>query len=91
MYHDCERSVAEAAAARLRPQGQRAAAEPSPLDGWAGVRATYVLCAEDRMYEPGFAREMAARLRVEPTVIDGGHSPFLSRPGELAAVLAEVA
>src|SRR5262245_21642854 len=87
MYHDCERSDADEAAARLRPQGQHAAGEASPLTAWPSVRSGYVLCTEDRMLEPDFAQEMAARVEVEPVRIGGGHSPFLSRPRELAAVL----
>jgi pimeloyl-ACP methyl ester carboxylesterase len=87
LYHDCEPSQAEAAVARLRPQGQRAAREPNPLAGWPDVRSEYVLCTEDRMFDREFQSEMAARLDVEPVAIDGGHSPFLSRPRELATLL----
>jgi hypothetical protein len=31
------------------------------------------------------------QLGVEPVELDGGHSPFLSRPDELAEVIARVA
>ena len=87
LYHDCERSEAEAAAARLLPQGQRAAREPNPLARWPGVRSAYVPCTEDRMLDREFAGEMAARLGVKPVAIEAGHSPFLSMPRELAALL----
>lgn len=87
LYHDCGLSQAEAAAARLRPQGQRAAREPNPLTGWPDVSSAYVLCTEDRMFDREFAGEMAARLDVKPVAIDSGHSPFLSRPRELATLL----
>ena len=90
LYHDCEPSQAEAAAARLRPQGQRAAGEPNPLASWPAVRSAYVLCTEDRMFDREFACEMAARLDVEPVAIDSGHSPFLSRPRELATLLVSL-
>jgi hypothetical protein len=33
------------------------------------------------------SREIIRRLGVDPLAIDGSHSPFLSRPAELAALL----
>jgi pimeloyl-ACP methyl ester carboxylesterase len=51
-----------------------------------------VVCREDRAIAVDWARRAAReRLGVEPIELPGGHSPFLSRPGELAALLAEVA
>jgi hypothetical protein len=51
-----------------------------------------IVCREDRAIAADWAcRAARERLGVEPIELGGGHSPFLSRPSELAALLAEVA
>ncbi|MCW2545081.1 MAG: putative hydrolase or acyltransferase of alpha/beta superfamily, partial [Frankiales bacterium] len=53
---------------------------------------TYVACAEDRLVNPAWSRTTAVELLSADLVeLPGGHSPFLSRPGALAAALQEVA
>jgi hypothetical protein len=37
----------------------------------------------------GKTQAVAARLGVEPLIIDGSHAPFISRPATLAATLVE--
>jgi len=91
-FHDCAPEVALAAARRLRPQHWRITQEVTPLRQWPAVRAAYVLCTDDRMVSPAYG-VVAARLqlRVDPIELPGGHSPFLSRPRELAQTLVRVA
>jgi pimeloyl-ACP methyl ester carboxylesterase len=49
-----------------------------------------VVCGEDRIVNPELSRRIAReRLDADLVELPGGHSPFLSRPGELAAVLHE--
>lgn len=92
MYHDCDPAEAGAAVARLRPQAQGPPDEPSPLSSWPDVASDYVLCRDDRMTAPAWARHVAReRLGVEPIEIPGGHSPMLSRPGHLAELLLGLA
>ncbi len=44
-----------------------------------------VQVADDRLFPPGFLRRVARdRLGITPDEIDGGHTPALSRPHELA-------
>jgi hypothetical protein len=51
-----------------------------------------VVCRDDRAVSTEWAARTAAeRLGVEPRWIDGSHSPFMSRPAELARLLAELA
>lgn len=89
LYHDCPLDAAQAAIARLRPQAQGPSAEPNPLEAWPEIESAYIRCGEDRMHTAEFARAMAGdRLGVEPIEIPGGHSPMLSRPAQLAEVLA---
>jgi pimeloyl-ACP methyl ester carboxylesterase len=64
-------------------------AEPLPIDSWPDVPTRYVLCRDDRFFPAQWTRDMVAgRLGLTPLEIDGGHCPFLSRPAELAALLA---
>ena len=66
--------------------------EPSPLEAWPAVDRTYVVCRDDRAVNPAWGRAAARdRLGVEAVEIDGAHSPFLTRPAELALLLDGVA
>ena len=91
-YHDCPPEVALAAARRLRRQQWKITQELTPLRRWPGVPAAYVLCTDDRMVSREYCRR-AARLQlgVDPIELGGGHSPFLSRPRELAQTLVRAA
>lgn len=88
MYHDCDVDRARQAFARLRPQATRPFSERWPLDLWPEVPMTFVVCAQDRMGRPDHLRQVARkRFDIEAIELEGGHSPFLSRPRELARVL----
>ena len=92
LFHDVDPEIAAAAASRLRPQGQRSQQGPHPLASWPDVPSHFIHCTEDkshtREFDVAHARE---RLGVEPLEIESGHSPFLSQPRALAAVLDGVA
>jgi pimeloyl-ACP methyl ester carboxylesterase len=91
-YHDCDPQVASDAAARLRRQFWRVTQEVTPLREWPGAGSAYILCTEDRMVSRDYGRRASRGvLGIEPVEIGGGHSPFLSRPRELAGVLERVA
>jgi hypothetical protein len=84
-YHDCDEATTAWAVSELRPQGMKIARQSLPPGGWpAGTMSAYVLCRDDRTIVQKRAREMAARLGVEPVELPGSHSPFLSRPDVLA-------
>lgn len=87
-YADCKETQARAAFDRLRPQARTGYSQPCPLDALPDVPMTYVMCQDDAMINPAWSRLAAReRLAVEPVVLPGSHSPFLSRPAELAGVL----
>ena len=91
-YHDCAEEDAAWAVARLRPQAAKPRLEPWPLDAIPPVERTSILCRDERSIRPGWSRQMSRELLgVEPVELAGGHSPFLSRPAELAEVLCRVA
>ncbi len=87
-YQDCPSEDARWAFARLRPQASAPRREPCPLVAWPPAARAYVLARDDRAVSPAWSRSAArARLGVDPIELEGGHSPFLARPGELAGVL----
>jgi pimeloyl-ACP methyl ester carboxylesterase len=92
LFADCDARTATAAFERLRPQAVAAYSVPCPLDELPSVPATYVLCTEDRLVMPDWSRRAAGpRLGADLVELPGSHSPSLSRPGELAAVLDRLA
>ena len=60
---------------------------------WKDTPTTYVVCGEDRAVAPSLQRAMAARIPDVALVewTDSDHSPFFSRPGDLADLLAGLA
>lgn len=88
-FHDCADDVAARSAARLRPQASDPVAERSPVVSFPDVPTDYVIGRDDRAVSTAWATAAARdRLGVEPIWIEGGHSPFLSRPAQLADLLA---
>ena len=89
----CRRSITalggRAAPAAVVPGDPR----DEPADRVArGRRRRSIVCRDDRAINPDWVRTAAReRLGVEAIELDGGHSPFLTRPGELAEVLDSLA
>jgi pimeloyl-ACP methyl ester carboxylesterase len=87
-YPDVPEELAGQAVARLRRQYWRVSAEKCPLRTWPEVESTVIGCAADAVIGPEWVSEVARRrLGTEAVVLPGGHSPFLSRPAELAGLL----
>jgi pimeloyl-ACP methyl ester carboxylesterase len=92
LFHDCTDDDARWAAGRLGAQSSAPRTEPWPADGVPDVERTSILCRGERCIRPDWSRRVAREeLGIEPVELDGGHSPFLSRPRELAAALARLA
>jgi hypothetical protein len=91
-FHDAPAAVARWATARLRPQSYRVMNEITPLTAWPDVESHSIICRGDRALNPAWARTAARdRLGVTPLELDGAHSPFLTRPPELARMLDSLA
>jgi pimeloyl-ACP methyl ester carboxylesterase len=87
-FDDCEPDIQRWAFRHLRPQAQHVQAENTPLEAWPDVPVHSIVCTEDRAVNLSWGRDVArTRLGVEAIELPGGHSPFLSRPAELAALL----
>lgn len=86
-YADSTPEAAAAAIARLRPMhaGAFGAADAEPA--WRSVTSTYVVCTADRALPPTLQREMARRAGAVRE-LDTDHSPFLTRPADVAALVA---
>ena len=88
-FHDCEPDRATWAASRLRWQGDKPLAEPSPLSRWPGRPTHVVVALDDRVARPEWLEDEARRWVESDAVITmpGGHSPMLAQPERLADVL----
>jgi pimeloyl-ACP methyl ester carboxylesterase len=84
-YQDVPPELAAEALNRARHQSEARMGEPWPLKAWPGVPTRVLICRDDRLFPPGYLRRVAReRLGITPDEIDGGHTPALSRPQELA-------
>ncbi|HEX9375317.1 MAG TPA: alpha/beta hydrolase [Actinomycetota bacterium] len=84
-YQDVPPQLASEALKHARTQSEVRMGEPSPLRRWPDVPTRVLLCRDDRLFPASFLRRIAReRLGIVPDEIDGGHTPALSRPRELA-------
>ena len=89
MYHDVPGDLYAQAVAHLRPVTPQALAhgpQPTPA-AWRSVHTTYVVCTDDRYVDPAVQRAMA-RHADRVVEVASSHAPFLSRPAELAEIIA---
>ncbi|MCB0940496.1 MAG: alpha/beta fold hydrolase [Mycobacterium sp.] len=89
-YHDCDERTARWAFDRLGPE-KFGAVNDTPVwvpRFWAAeLPRSFIQCTQDRSMPRWLADTVAERLGVKPLTIDSSHSPFLSRPAELAELL----
>jgi pimeloyl-ACP methyl ester carboxylesterase len=88
-YHDCDRADAETAISKLRPRNAVAPfVEKTPWTGGSVGPTRFVACVLDQVLDPVWAAKTAAE-RYGATImeIETSHSPFWSRPAELAELL----
>ena len=96
-FHDVDEVTAEAAVSLLGVDGPMCLpSEPVTVtaDRYGSIAHSYVVCTRDRAVpvalQRRFAREIDA-VSAKPTrvvEVDSSHSPFLSRPAELAEIIA---
>jgi pimeloyl-ACP methyl ester carboxylesterase len=88
-FHDVPPELEAESKRRERSQADKPFAEPWPLEHWPDVPTRYLLCRDDRLFSPEWARRHAReRLGIEADEMDGGHYIALARPTELAERLA---
>lgn len=89
-YHDCDEDTARRAFERLDPErfGDTTVTPVSVPTFWAAdLPRSFIVCEQDRSMPRWLADTVTRRLGVEQLSIDTSHSPFLSRPRELAELL----
>lgn len=90
LYGECTPSVANGAIARLRPHSARSVREPLRAAGYGEKPATYVISDRDAVLPANVAEGVAALARATTVSVDSDHHPMLSRPAELALILAGI-
>lgn len=87
-YEDLPADEAAERVAALKPHSARAFSEPLTTASWGAVPSTYVVTGQDRAV-PTPVQEMLAK-RIGATIVgmDTDHSPFLSRPEDIADIIA---
>jgi pimeloyl-ACP methyl ester carboxylesterase len=88
-YHDCEPGLARDAVSKLRPQSIAGLGGVTRHAAWREKPATYVVCTDDRGVPVALQRSAAARIG-NSVDIAASHSPFLSRPDEVAQLLVQL-
>lgn len=89
--HDCDDATAAWAFSKLSPGISPFPEEKLHLPAFweAQLPRSYILCKQDRSKPLAMSREIIRRLGVEHLTIDASHSPFLSKPAELAGLFVE--
>ncbi|WP_433308695.1 alpha/beta fold hydrolase [Micromonospora sp. CA-269861] len=88
-YGDLSDAEAEAAISQLSDQRLQASADRVTEPAWRSIPSTYIVCTNDQAIPVSLQEKMAVRA-TDVRRIESGHSPFLSRPAELAALLDEI-
>ena len=92
-YHDCDNATVAWAFSKLSPGISPFPEEKLYLgDFWqAQIPRSFILCEQDRAMPRSMSEDVIRRLGVKELTIDASHSPFLSKPAELAALLVRAA
>jgi pimeloyl-ACP methyl ester carboxylesterase len=90
-YHDVEPAEAERRAAALRATTAAVFSDSAGPAAWRTVPCTAIVCTEDRAISVDRLEQMADRTGGEVVRWASSHSPFLSRPAEVAALVGGLA
>jgi len=89
-YADCDPAVVPDLIARLGPEHSAGFGQHPRVVAWRERPSTFVVCTEDRALMPALQRNLAARCD-DVVDVESSHSPFVSRPDEIATLLADLA
>jgi pimeloyl-ACP methyl ester carboxylesterase len=90
-YQRCDPADAAWATSQLRSMPLTSLrVERYPVVAWRAVPSTYIVCTDDQILSPDAQWAMASNAGAT-LEIDSDHSPFLSRPAELAEILTRIA
>lgn len=94
LYHDCEDSITELAKLLLSHEPFTSGITPLQLtdENYGSVPRYYIECTEDRAVTPFIQRKMYEETRCKKVYsMATSHSPFFSKPEELADLFCEIA
>ena len=89
-YADCAPDLSDWATARLRLQSQAVLGPAVTRASWRSIPNSYVVTLHDDALPPDFQRMFAAQAD-DVREFASSHSPFLSRPDDLAELLISIA
>ena len=88
-YNACEPATASWAVGQLRPHALASLGQPPAEIAWRQRPSTYVVCRDDMAVHPDLQRVLATRCD-EVVELAADHSPFLSTPDDVVALLARL-
>jgi pimeloyl-ACP methyl ester carboxylesterase len=94
LYHDCDNHIVALANVLLSHEPIESAITPLQLShaNYGRVPRVYIECTQDRAVTPFIQQKMYTETPCEKVYrMDASHSPFFSRPNELAEILGEIA
>jgi pimeloyl-ACP methyl ester carboxylesterase len=89
-YHDCSSEMVKWAFNQLTPQRMSVLVDEKihvPNFWVSNIPRSYIMTTDDHAASQPYMRIQADRLGVEPLRINASHSPFMSRPAELAKTI----
>jgi pimeloyl-ACP methyl ester carboxylesterase len=92
-YGDCTVAASEKAGRLLVPEPVVPASTPVHVtsERWGSVPRSYILCTQDRAISPAQQRAMIESVGIDRVIeMDSSHSPFISQPERLAALLVDL-
>jgi pimeloyl-ACP methyl ester carboxylesterase len=88
-YADCTPEIAAWAESKLRLQSQAVLGHQISRAAWRDVPSSYIVLTEDRALPVEMQHRLAARAD-EQLELQSSHSPMLSKPKELAQMVADL-
>ncbi|RAL00748.1 alpha/beta hydrolase [Aspergillus ibericus CBS 121593] len=94
-YNDMSEEDVRHAVSSLRPHSYRTYHSPCTYAAWKDVPSTYLYCVQDAAIplavQKMMVEELAAGYPVRTDLIDASHSPFYSKPNEVALAIRRAA
>jgi pimeloyl-ACP methyl ester carboxylesterase len=75
-------------AAVQRPLGIASFTESEGTPAWKRIPSWYLVCTEDQMIPPPALEFLAKRMNATVRSVPASHAPFMSRPREVADIIA---
>jgi pimeloyl-ACP methyl ester carboxylesterase len=90
LFHDVPADLAAASIARLRPTSSRIVIDQQTRAAWQDIPTASIICDGDRIHATIYTERLSSWSDLVRHLASS-HSPFLSHPNALAAIITEVA